>query len=250
MPMVIFWINTATDTLFGPKSVGTWPAGVSLISPDWARKATPVRQVRPELTAIHRRSILVQARRALEPTPLTTYTSTHRTNDMYRYNGASWDFIITLSAVLGSTSKAFVANKGAVDQTGIAAYPTITKITVQNIVSDPDNLWDETNSKFTAPVAGVIELNCLALTGFTPAAANANATLYVYKNGAQYSGGYSWQVISGTGAQAYITSFFDHAAVGDYYEFYIYFYNITGTGTIYSGGHFQIQGLFIPDVLG
>lgn len=35
-----FWLDTATDILYGPKAAGTWPAGVSLIGPTGAQGST------------------------------------------------------------------------------------------------------------------------------------------------------------------------------------------------------------------
>ncbi|WP_456723046.1 hypothetical protein [Bradyrhizobium sp. USDA 4350] len=122
----------------------------------------------------------------------------------------------------------FSAHKNGVDQTGITSA-VATKVTFGTKLFDPDGCFDNTtNYRWTPPAGKVVITAALWLTGTWPSA--NTSTIQVYKNGAQFRGGFNDGGVAND-ATCFVT-IVDDANGTDFYELYASAATTSGTVTV------------------
>jgi len=97
--------------------------------------------------------------------------------------GTTGDTINLAGATASVAGSSLVIAEKSGDQTGIADN-AFTKITYETDTYDPDSLWDTSNSRYTAPVAGRYYFTARAF--LFPATANGTIVSHRFaKNGSQ-----------------------------------------------------------------
>lgn len=153
---------------------------------------------------------------------------------MLREDAIGLDEAITFTAAQKAQARAnisagsFSAHLNNVDQTGIASN-TPTKVNFSTLLYDPDGTFSTVQNRWTPP-AGKVLINCqIWLAGTFAAGASLNAV--VYKNGAQFKGGFFYAPIANDGVT--FCNIQDVANGTDYYEIFVSWPMTSGTGTVH-----------------
>jgi hypothetical protein len=138
---------------------------------------------------------------------------------MVQFNGGAWGVMAKGSVADGGSS--VVAHKNGTDQTGVVTN-TATKVTFATEDSDPQSLWDATNSRLVALVAARYRLSATVHFAAANVVDQTQYSLLLYKNGALYRT-LDCRQASGTGAFSLTGSatFFADTTTPDVFEVYV-----------------------------
>ena len=137
-------------------------------------------------------------------------------------------FTGTVTGASGANTPYFSALKTG-NQTITHSQDTKVSFGSEEIASS-SGVFDVTNNKFTATVAGIYQFNFKA-TFYDSANNLKRADLYIFKNNSQVRKEIFFMANGGIREVCLTTSFIDTVSVNDYYEMYVY-HNTTDNGTI------------------
>ncbi len=136
-----------------------------------------------------------------------------------QFNGGAWGVMFKGAFADGASS--VVAHKNGTDQTGVVC-DTLTKVTFATEDSDPQSLWDATNSRLVALVPARYRVSAAVAIKTTNVVDATPYELWLYKNGAAYRRLDKRQA-SGTGEFSLTggATFFADITTPDVFEIYV-----------------------------
>jgi len=137
-------------------------------------------------------------------------------------------FTGTVTGASGANTPYFSALKTG-NQTITHSQDTKVSFGSEEIASS-SGVFDVTNNKFTATVAGIYQFNFKA-TFYDSANNLKRADLYIFKNNSQVRKEIFFMANGGIREVCLTTSFIDTVSVNDYYEMYVY-HNTTDNGSV------------------